>query len=568
MKFRAIIALFIAAASGCTPLPAQQVVGDLAVQKTEKVGVATSGTITPAQITANQNNYSPTGLASAAVVRLSSDDSRTITGIVPGSSPAGRRLALFNVGGSDIVLANQSASSTAANRFALNADVTITPGSAVLLQYDGVASRWRVLGGAGSAPLTEISGDIVTSGTVLQDFIDPAIARDSEVTAAVSAAVSDTAYNATSWDGVTTVAPSKNAVRDVVQTLMTQADFTAGNYTFPATISSRLSVMYGSSSTLNAITLLAGELAVETSSPRILRIGDGSTAGGLSFRGAYDLAYNATTWNGSLYAPTQDAVRDWVEGLKTSINSGIPNGSGATVHWSQLTGVPAGFADGTDDGAGGGVAAGDSPTWTGLHLFSAAVAQNTDRNAITLQNTSTATSGQTGYRSPSLVFKANRWGDGSQVTFQGDIQARYDALIIHYGDGSGTSGYLTLDTSGVLKIGNALNNLGTVLATNAGSTDFQTTGQVWAVGLKSDLSLQLFNQSTGADYLSLTYDDATATGDHSLTVSLGNADRTLGINANWTLGGKSNVNPTSPNRTVTVTVAGETIYLHGKTTNN
>lgn len=40
--------------------------------------------------------------------------------------------------------------------------------------------------------------------------------------------------------------------------------------------------------------------------------------------------------------------------LDLSINSGVPNGSGALVHWSQLAGVPAGFADGTDDGAGGG----------------------------------------------------------------------------------------------------------------------------------------------------------------------------------------------------------------------
>lgn len=37
-----------------------------------------------------------------------------------------------------------------------------------------------------------------------------------------------------------------------------------------------------------------------------------------------------------------------------SINGGTPNGAGASVHWSELTGVPAGFADGTDDGSGGG----------------------------------------------------------------------------------------------------------------------------------------------------------------------------------------------------------------------
>jgi hypothetical protein len=43
-----------------------------------------------------------------------------------------------------------------------------------------------------------------------------------------------------------------------------------------------------------------------------------------------------------------------IEELNDSINAGVPNGTGAKVHWSQLLGVPAGFADGTDDGAGGG----------------------------------------------------------------------------------------------------------------------------------------------------------------------------------------------------------------------
>ncbi len=36
-----------------------------------------------------------------------------------------------------------------------------------------------------------------------------------------STLISDTAYNASSWDGVTTIAPSKNAVRDEVETLVT-----------------------------------------------------------------------------------------------------------------------------------------------------------------------------------------------------------------------------------------------------------------------------------------------------------------------------------------------------------
>jgi hypothetical protein len=36
------------------------------------------------------------------------------------------------------------------------------------------------------------------------------------------------------------------------------------------------------------------------------------------------------------------------------INSGVPNGLGADLDWSRLKNVPAGIADGTDDGGGGG----------------------------------------------------------------------------------------------------------------------------------------------------------------------------------------------------------------------
>jgi len=46
--------------------------------------------------------------------------------------------------------------------------------------------------------------------------------------------------------------------------------------------------------------------------------------------------------------------------LATSINGGVPNGSGAFVNWSRLTGVPAGFADNSDDGSGGGGTPGGS----------------------------------------------------------------------------------------------------------------------------------------------------------------------------------------------------------------
>lgn len=49
---------------------------------------------------------------------------------------------------------------------------------------------------------------------------------------------------------------------------------------------------------------------------------------------------------------TATNVQAAIEEFNDSINAGVPNGVGAKTHWSQLTGMPAGFADGTDDGGG------------------------------------------------------------------------------------------------------------------------------------------------------------------------------------------------------------------------
>lgn len=105
---------------------------------------ALAGVISPSTITADQNDYNPTGLATASMLRLSADAARTITGLAGGA--AGRLATIHNIGASNIVLKDESASSTAANRFALAADLTIAPDQAVVIQYDATSSRWRSVG--------------------------------------------------------------------------------------------------------------------------------------------------------------------------------------------------------------------------------------------------------------------------------------------------------------------------------------------------------------------------------------------------------------------------------------
>lgn len=111
--------------------------------------LALTGDISPTQITANQNDYNPTGLADAAVLRLSTDAARNITSIAGGAD--GRILIIFNVGSFDIVLKDDDGSTgTAANRFALSGDTTLSPDRCAILQYDSTSLRWRLL--AGPAP--------------------------------------------------------------------------------------------------------------------------------------------------------------------------------------------------------------------------------------------------------------------------------------------------------------------------------------------------------------------------------------------------------------------------------
>lgn len=123
--------------------------------------VSFSAMITPTIIGSSQNDYSPTGLSGASGLRLSSSAAYNITGLAGGS--IGRIMALHNVGAYNLTLKDESASSAAANRFALTADITLTPDTSLLLQYDSTSSRWRVFSGLSTS---SSSG----GGTMLYEF--------------------------------------------------------------------------------------------------------------------------------------------------------------------------------------------------------------------------------------------------------------------------------------------------------------------------------------------------------------------------------------------------------------
>jgi len=110
---------------------------------------ALKGDLTPAAFASSQNNYSPTGLDTASVLRLSaSAPSLAITGLAGGAD--GRIVVVQNVGSNAFTLSDESASSSAGNRFALDSDLSLGVDESATLIYDSTSSRWRVIARKGA----------------------------------------------------------------------------------------------------------------------------------------------------------------------------------------------------------------------------------------------------------------------------------------------------------------------------------------------------------------------------------------------------------------------------------
>jgi len=118
------------------------------------------------------------------------------------------------------------------------------------------------------------------------------------LTSDITAAISDTAYDATSWNGVTTIAPSKNAVRDAIENILDGITFT-------------------------------GDIVVP------------------------DEAYGSG-WDGSFEVPTKNAVYDKIETISgggMTVGAAISGGTNNTVLYKDNSGNLGSDADLTWDGA-------------------------------------------------------------------------------------------------------------------------------------------------------------------------------------------------------------------------
>lgn len=104
------------------------------------------GEIVASAISANQNDYSPTGLANAAVLIVSATAPFNITGLA--TPTTGRRLIVYNSGANSITLTHQDAASAAANRFIgrNGANTVLAASTGVELYYSPSIGRWLMVG--------------------------------------------------------------------------------------------------------------------------------------------------------------------------------------------------------------------------------------------------------------------------------------------------------------------------------------------------------------------------------------------------------------------------------------
>ncbi|HYG78676.1 MAG TPA: hypothetical protein VEK08_26990 [Planctomycetota bacterium] len=148
------------------------------------------GVITPTTLAANTNDWNPTSLATSNTIRVAASSAVDLTGITAHAS-AWQTIILHNVGTFTITLKDESASSSAANRFALDSDDPVPADTSRVLQYDRTSSRWRVIGKGGSGTV----GGTGTSG-IMPRFTASATLGDSVVRADAARIAVSTALDA------------------------------------------------------------------------------------------------------------------------------------------------------------------------------------------------------------------------------------------------------------------------------------------------------------------------------------------------------------------------------------
>lgn len=106
-----------------------------------------AGVISPTSLSGTTNDWAPSGLATAAVIRANASSSAIVTGLT--AQPSNTFLIVQNINAATSITFNDAdTGSIAANRFALGVNYVLGPQAAIQLRYDATLSRWVIASGA------------------------------------------------------------------------------------------------------------------------------------------------------------------------------------------------------------------------------------------------------------------------------------------------------------------------------------------------------------------------------------------------------------------------------------
>jgi hypothetical protein len=111
------------------------------------LGLAVS-VISPPALTGDVNDYAPTGLATAHIIRVDCGGvDRSITGLEAAGVPATALIKyIVNVGSAgNLTVEELDGGSIAANQFKLGGDITLAPGDSLAVFQSATVSKWEGL---------------------------------------------------------------------------------------------------------------------------------------------------------------------------------------------------------------------------------------------------------------------------------------------------------------------------------------------------------------------------------------------------------------------------------------
>lgn len=250
-------------------------VGDiLASSNATLAGVnSLTASVAPSALSGSTDNYAPAGLSTSSVLRQDVSSAATLTGIAPTTTTIavnGRLLVIQNLAtntANTLTLANESGSSTAANRFTLPTGVSwvIPAGGSITLRYSGTTLRWVPVESPPVGPTGTVTS--ITCGTGLLCSPNPIIATGTEslnittTTCSAGFAEISTASDGTSSCAAFTPAASVSGTTNTIAKFTSSSAIGNSAVTDDGTTTSVGDILASSNATLAGVNALTTSVA-------------------------------------------------------------------------------------------------------------------------------------------------------------------------------------------------------------------------------------------------------------------------------------------------------------------